>query len=379
MRYTSLLSRRTTRTDQSRTIKIFRHENDRELFWVHKEHIFRDLMRIVHDTAESDALKGTAAWQTAICHTIGFGVPINESEADLYFARAAELGVDIAETFGPLVIRSGIDHDGGTYTEAIVKRLSSKYLQIWNSQTTPQSGAKNTVCITPSCYEQPSKNAPGVDPKLDVANKSASTLEYHLSSEHLMNTDPMSLWIEAIQQKDCARIHDLHKTHPLHRLLTDWSGEPVLDLGLQTRDANTVTALIECGASPKSRGAGGRNSFHWLFMLDHDALTMARKSLIAYQNSASLNTIALGIVEVFPQWPLALRGTPLAHGISVGSYNTVKALLCLGANPTTTEHAPMTTAIASRATWTRIDIAIEYHRPDILGLLLHTAGGMGRQ
>ncbi|KAF2848106.1 ankyrin [Plenodomus tracheiphilus IPT5] len=352
--------------------KIFRHENDREIFWVHKQHIFRDLIRIVNDPTESVGIKGTAAWQAAICLATGFGISVNVPDADKYFAQATELGAEVAHAFGSLVIRSGSDHNGDTYTEFILNRLSSKFSKGPHIQKTQESRLGNSTkhWTTSNSFWSPELEN---HEYLHVPGESNITFDDHLFCQTLPLVESISSLVEAIQQKDWPRILDIHKAHPLDVLQNDWSGEPFLILGLQTRDTTVVRTLIACGASPESKGAGGRNSFHWLFMLDHDATWVARESLGTYRRSTSLDEMALDSLEIFSQWALKLRGTPLAHAISVGSYDTVVALLDLGANPLATDYAPITPLVSFQSSWTPVHVAIKYQRPDILELLQDAA------
>jgi ankyrin repeat protein len=70
-----------------------------------------------------------------------------------------------------------------------------------------------------------------------------------------------------------------------------------------------------------------------------------------------------------PQWPLRLRGTPLAFAVSTGSIAGVEALLILGANPTAPIHGPSESDDGS-AYWTPVHLAIKYHSLPMLSLLI---------
>ncbi|KAI2778924.1 hypothetical protein F4815DRAFT_475374 [Daldinia loculata] len=78
------------------------------------------------------------------------------------------------------------------------------------------------------------------------------------------------------------------------------------------------------------------------------------------------------------QYPLRLFGSPLVFAISVGSIETVRQLISLGANPCSRAFAPDQFPEADhRSKWTPIHVAVQYHCPEILSDLLKVALAAG--
>ncbi|PVH93643.1 hypothetical protein DM02DRAFT_502175, partial [Periconia macrospinosa] len=99
--------------------EIFRYEYNREIFWVHKKHIAQEFHTFFTTHTEEDAVKGSAAWQIALCYATGFGVSTDWNKADEHLIRAIELGNDVAQRFGPMLLRFGVENTGENYTNMI--------------------------------------------------------------------------------------------------------------------------------------------------------------------------------------------------------------------------------------------------------------------
>jgi ankyrin repeat protein len=303
--------------------KIFRYEPDREIFWVHKQHIAQDFQNICDGEDEPDTVKGSAAWQMALCYLTGFGVATDEQKADEYIARAICLGNDIARQLGPLILHSGTGHTGEAYTE-ILSSMIIQHAAASENDSLPSHSPSAIVATEPSLEE-------------------------------------------AIRGKDCERILEIHDTLslPLHH-----SSEPLVIQGLRTRNRKVVETLLACKLSPEEEDKSGRNCFHWLFLLGEDALPLAKDCLQRFRCSKALNIPAVKPINVHPQWPLQLRGTPLAHAIAMGCLSTVRALLSLEAHPLAPDEAPRSFKASSVLTWNSIHQAVQYHRSDMLRVLL---------
>ncbi|CAP64534.1 uncharacterized protein PODANS_5_8100 [Podospora anserina S mat+] len=98
----------------------------------------------------------------------------------------------------------------------------------------------------------------------------------------------------------------------------------------------------------------------------HDHRTETRFSIVNL--APTLNQ------DLHPQWPLQLTGTSLCMAIQVYSLPAVKTLLALGADalaPVYSEKQYDQTDL--RSSWTSLHIAVQYHCPDILEVLLKSA------
>jgi hypothetical protein len=304
---------------------MFRYKHNREILWVHMRHIAQDFQNFCDRDNEPDDVKGSAAWQMALCYITGFGVSTDEQKADEYITRANHSGDDVATQLGPMILSSGARHTGEGYTEHLCAMIR-------RNAETHESNA-------PSDQGPPAINITG------------SSLE------------------EAIRIADCSSIMEMHNTFSCQP--PQYYSDPPVVQGLRTGNRKVVETLLSCRYSPEEKEKSGRNGFHWLFMLGNDALPFARDFLQSFRGSEGLNIPAFKTINVHPQCPLQLHGTPLAHAIAIGCLPTVQALLYLGANPLAADEAPRSFQDSSEATWNAVHDAVQYHRPEMLRLLLH--------
>jgi ankyrin repeat protein len=307
-------------------------------------------------------MRSSAAWQLAMCCTTGFGVTTAVHEADSYFSQASKLGSDIAQALSPLVFRSGAGHDGNTYKDAVLGMLASR-----TAAGTPSVAFRNTSRIS-SC------DMSDINEIVHVSRTGSSTsiIDRTESSDQRQNTVAATMikLEDAIRRKDCAEILSLHIGTPIQAIVCQ---EPLLIQGLRTRDRKVVETLLECGLSPETKDGSGRTAFHWLFWLDDTSIYAVGQSLAKFRGSKALNLSADKMITIHPQWPLQLRGTPLAHAIAVGSRATVKALIDLGADLLAPDYTPESFKTKSGISWTPIHVAVSYHHPEILRDLLSAA------
>jgi ankyrin repeat protein len=297
-----------------------------------------------------------------MCYTTGFGVSTAEHEADNYFAKASELGSDIAQALSPLVLQSGYGHNGDTYTDLVLTMLASR------------SAVEAARVASQNMSSNSSRDMRDENDSIHAITAGINTViidgtETPAQRQTMAAATTIKLE-SAIRHKSCAAILALHRETPLHTIVCR---EPLLILGLKTRDHKVVETLIECGLSPEKKDGSGRTAFHWLFMLDDTSIYAVGQSLASYRQSTALNLSAEKIITVHTQWPLQLRGTPLAHAIAVGSRATVKALIDLGADLLAPDHAPESLKTRLDICWTPIHAAVSYRRPDILRDLLSAA------
>jgi hypothetical protein len=184
---------------------IFRYEHDRELSWAHKQQIAEDLQKICDRDSEPDDVKGSAAWQMALCYVTGFGVSADEQKADEYIVQAIRSGNDIAQRLGPMILISGAEYTESSYTEHVSKMIRQS-VESSGSYALSSSGHSKIV-VTGANLEK------------------------------------------AIRTEDCRSILDLHNTLSLQLRKSRES----LAQGLRTRNPQVVETLLNCGLSRKQR------------------------------------------------------------------------------------------------------------------------------
>jgi ankyrin repeat protein len=300
-------------------------------------------------------MRGSAAWQSALCYATGFGVSTDWNEADKYFTQSSKLGSTIARRFQPILYRHGTEHTGEEYTTVICEMLSLDVIPSVEASWLSHNHILDPIdqALSSRLVRVPSNDIQTLD--------KASTTSTSLPPEYVSKVLDSRLEA-AIAHKDCNEIRAIHAILSLSSIRCN---EPSLVQGLRTRDWKVVQTLIACGLSLEEKDEGGRSAFHWLFMLDEEAPCFAKHCCTRIIHSDALDVAAMSTITIHPQWPLQLEGTPLAHAVAVGSRATVVALLSLGANPLAPVHLSR-----SEEGWTSLHVAVKYHRPDILKILL---------
>ncbi|KAI1104208.1 hypothetical protein F4804DRAFT_201816 [Jackrogersella minutella] len=141
-------------------------------------------------------------------------------------------------------------------------------------------------------------------------------------------------------------------------------------------DTDVIVKLLESGKAFDDNTEDGRNIWHLLFTLDDNPCQAVVLDFHSYPKS-SLDQPTKRILTAHTQWPLRLLGSPLVFAISVGSVNTVRALLSLGANPCSRAFAAdQFPEKDHRSKWTPIHIAVQYHCHEILSEFLKYASAV---
>ncbi|CAI6337836.1 unnamed protein product [Periconia digitata] len=305
------------------SFEVFRFETRKDIAWIHREHIAQEFIR-VFTTTDEDHVKASAAWQIAVCHATGFGLPADWKAADRYWADSSRLGSGLAQRFRKPLSQAGREHTGELYASALRDMLSLDAIS--------SSGAFWLG------------GGPLITASGGAENADVSSLE------------------NAIKERDIGAIIDIHEKNPS---FSNQNREPPLIMALRARNSEIAGLLSDRGCSPETQDESGRNAFHWLFMLGDRASTFAKRFRGRAEMTIAVNTVVTNIVIPDPQWPLQLEGSPLAHAVATGSADTVAALLDLGANP-------LQPAFGSEgfAGWTPLHVAVKYHHAEILQLLL---------
>lgn len=312
-------------------MQIFRHDNEREVFWIHKSHIAEDF-RTAFQSQDSDAaVKGSAAWQLGCCYATGFGVSKDWETAEKYFKHAIDLGSQVACNFGPMLLNQDSGNNSKAYSATIRRMLSLEAI--------------------PS----------GIDFDSRQNIISIQTTASQLLSEYPPQAN------KTVREKYVSAIENVSKIHPWAQLQ---SGVSPLIQAVRAGNWRAARALLAWGVPSHEKNKTDRNMFHWLFMIDDEVMRFIEESFNLIRNAVepdTLNQSAFQTIGVHAQWPLRLYGTPLMHAIATGSRNTVVALLKLGADPLAPNRT--TDDIRSETLWTALHTAVEYHDVDILKLL----------
>lgn len=320
-------------------MQIFRHDNEREVFWIHKSHIAEDFRTAFQSQDSDDAVKGSAAWQLGCCYATGFGVSKDWKLADKYFKHAFNLNNQIACNFGPMLFNQGSGNDGKAYSATIRRMLSLE--------------------VIPSGMV--------FDPRQNVI--SIQTTASQLLSESSPQTN------EVMGQKYVNDIKNFSKIYPWVPWVQLQAGVSPLIQALQAGNWRAAQALLEWGLPSYATNKTDRNMFHWLFMIDDDVMRFVEESSDVIRKAIEPDTLdqsAFQTIGIHAQWPLRLYGTPLMHAIATGNRNTVVALLKLGADPLAPNRT--TDDIRSENLWTALHTAVEYHDADMLKLLSENIG-----
>ncbi|TVY92015.1 putative ankyrin repeat protein [Lachnellula willkommii] len=380
------------------TFDVLKPDQDKEILWDHQRQIFQDFEKIAtlpKPGTESPA----AAFQVAMCYLVGFGTCKNVSSAMEFLKVAEDLGHVAAKLFGPQlqsVITSDPSLSNSSYNSKVVRGLevqppneaitltfqpssndSPPYYES-SQEDTPESSLSSHSPTGSSFFEVPLQDImPSVvfqtyEELKQWVHASALDEENYRQCETAVLITPsskMTILECAMLFRDSATVKLVLQRHPElinKRHLRD----PLFVTACRTTNIGLVELLLQSGLDPFAADDDGDTLFHWLFMLGEEVgslLPVLKRAIGAKYDF--LDTPCRVTKTINPQWPLRLKGTPLAFAVSTGSIAAIKALLDLGANPTAPIQEPSESDDGT-ACWTPVHLSIKYHSLPMLYLLI---------
>lgn len=136
-------------------------------------------------------------------------------------------------------------------------------------------------------------------------------------------------------------------------------------------EAAITRSLLRIGADVDYIAADGTTFFHWIFMLEEEAMASIERNL-SYGTFKTLELPCRSVHFLHSQWPLRLQGTPLAFAVSVGHLAAVRLLLALGASPLTPAFGSIHDDFHEQISWTPIHLAAQRYDAEMMVLLLES-------
>jgi ankyrin repeat protein len=357
------------------TFDMFRPDLGREILWEHQKQMLQDFERVANQQQVS-SLAAPAAFQTALCYSMGFGIPIDHSKAAQYLRKATETQHPLSRFFNQRLLSvltrlptsQMID-----YTDLIIEgyqalRIVNRFAQITFHATATSSARQDREPIGFSNFS-----------------------DFRLYAERLMQlgedvpsyrasvaggTPRMTFLEMAIAFEDVDLTGSLLKVTPLSTV-NAW-GETALIQACRLGNVDIVKLLLAAGADPCQASEDGCTVFHWLFCLGRD-IQQIEDSLFSFlpAQRSLLDQPCSTVRVLHPQWPLQLSGSPLAFAVTAGSMTAVDTLLRHGANPRAPAFKTSEEGISS--TWTAMHLAVKYHFPKILNVLVNACDVVKRR
>ncbi|KAL9079700.1 MAG: hypothetical protein Q9157_001426 [Trypethelium eluteriae] len=311
-----------------------------------------------------------SAWELALCHFLEFGTPQNLQLA-AEFAKKAQGYDQILTSLTTVLIPDSLQNTCNTewYNSIVV----------------------SAFCTTPSLVRDKSIsfNLGNIKSKQIRFPNYTEFSSWILSNSERLDLSTRSVWINDLDKPlDVADtlilFRDLSLLMTLSTKLSSKSRRNLDAAGLAPNSNQTplvhairtglvgaALALLKQGESPQARCIDGTNAFHWLFLLGDSVRSFTREKLTPYIDDPALHAPSHTVNVLHKQWPLQLLGTPIAFAIASRSKDAVLALLELGADPKAlVYHLGQFGETDHRSHWNSLHLAIKYHLPDVLDVLL---------
>lgn len=357
------------------TFDMFRPDLGREILWEHQKQMLQDFERVANQQQVS-RLAAPATFQTALCYSVGFGIPIDHSKAAQYLRKATETQHSLSRFFNQRLLSvltqlptsQMIEYTDliidGYQAPRILNRFAGITLHATATSTTQQVGERTSFSNF-STFRMYAKRL--MQSGVDVSSYRAS----------VAGGPPRMTFLEiAIAFGDVDLTGSLLKVTPLSTV-NAW-GETALIQACRLGDVDTMKLLLAAGANPCQASEDGCTVFHWLFCLGRNIQQIEDSLFSSLPPQKSLLDQPCSIARVLhPQWPLQLSGSPLAFAVTTGSMTAVDTLLRHGADPRAPAFKTNEEGISS--TWTAMHLAVKYHFPRILNVLVEAASDVAQR
>ncbi|KAF3930874.1 Tankyrase-2 [Dactylella cylindrospora] len=351
------------------TYDIFDPMRNPAIEWDHQVGVAEEFVSIADNTQFKASTIADASMHVASCYMNGFGVAIDDTKAKQYLHRAAERGHPLAAAL--LRVNMYLPNSGSmSYTDALIDYIKeSNKIEVSDFQLQSQNDTSN------------SRNFGGVG-ELTAWVKT-------LTKDALSKTEAIrdSLTKKRLEYRNLFSFGvALGATELVEYLIQkgvyskNETGFIALHTSFRNGDTNTAQILLKSDYIKfysHKWSTDAPNHLHWLFMFGKDIPKIVNL-LKANKNHAlvGINEITRTPTIIHRQWPVALRGSPLAFAVRMNSMDAVIALIELGAkisNPlpliaqTSPTNRPTTLEDPSCGV---LALAASLHRGRILGVML---------
>lgn len=348
--------------------QIFRPEKKKVCSWDHQQKIFQAFQMHLQTMTSDLQLLGSAAWQLAQCHLSSFGTPTNYSRGFELVHLAERYGHPAAVLFGSC-IRGGLEQQNRrqTYVDTTVRAFRDHF-----HDQDEFTSILNAIKQSPNKFDDYSSMTSWLRTTYPLKDKiKAMELRLLVSSRIAASrTSPKTVSIleQAIARSDGDFLRDLWS---LPTLKDKDSLGSFLIRACRLGETAIVRSLLQIEADVDYIAADGTTFFHWLFMLEERSMAFIHRNL-SHGKFKAIELPSRGVHFLHRQWPLRLKGTPLAFAVSVGNVAAVRLLLALGANPLTPAFGSILDGSHDQVNWTPIHLAARLYDAEMLELLLES-------
>jgi ankyrin repeat protein len=377
--------------------KLLRPDQEKEIMWEHQSQILQDFEQISKRHKSPDEA-AAAAFQVAMCYLSGFGTKKDLRASANLVQKAEERNHPAAKLFGHALKCTTSNFkkfdETPSYDTRVIRGLKSAHnigpttsLAIqWKSLDSKPLDLSQTAAsrdLPPQYHELTSGDIVEYSAVTKVFQNYAEfrnwlmdcakdeTEPFLLSSETSVTTVPPSFKTNlvecAIIREDTVLVNMLSKH--ISMSTPGYLGDLPLIIACQTGNMDIIRVCLAGKSNLFEKQPDGSTFFHWIFMLGTDMRYIFESSKFSnrVEDKTLFDIPCLVTKVVHPQWPLQLVGSPLAFSISACSFAGIAALLRLGANPLAPIHD---SDDGSNNWWTPLHLAVKYHSPEMLVLLL---------
>jgi ankyrin repeat protein len=286
------------------------------------------------------------AFQIALVHATGYGVPRNHSMFLEWANRSSEIGLSIASLTLEIVnsddVYNQLDLER-PFNEIVVKTFRRLF-----NDTERIAGFSLSAELFP--------------PQATVPEGSTSRSSKRASRQMHPSRNLSTVWEpdEVRDERKDTISSDVNTPNP-------HTGDTPLLAAARIGNLVAAQVLLDAGADPSIAGKDGSVPLHWLFMFPKSNHEMIGQRLgPANKAAATVNRCVTLPQKLDAQFSIELFGTPLSFAVATASLSAVEALLKLGASPTADA------GIENRTLWHRspLDIAASLHLDIIFKHLL---------
>ncbi|KAL9087151.1 MAG: hypothetical protein Q9165_006802 [Trypethelium subeluteriae] len=352
------------------SFELFRLDGGFEISWNIQEQIFHDFERCNNSLNKQSRKAIESAWQLALCYFLELGTPQHlQLAAD--FAKKAQGCDELLTSLSTVLIPESLQNTWSiNYYHSIVVSAFC---------TTPALARDTLISFKFGNIEAKQIRFPNYTVFSSWLSSNSEGLDLSTTSVWIDDLDkPLDVTDVLVLFRDLPLLTALGtKLSSKGRSNLDAAGfvpnsdQTPLVHAIRTGLVGAASALLDQGESPHARCIDGTNAFHWLFLLGDSVRDFAREKLMPYRDDPARHASSHTVNVLHKQWPLQLLGTPIAFAIASGSKDAVLALLELGANPNALVYRwGQFQESDHRSHWNSLHLAIKYHLPDILGVLL---------
>jgi multidrug resistance protein len=354
------------------TYEIFGRDHGRHILWGHQKQMLQDF-ESVSTQRQLSSRSNPAAFQSALCFLNGFGTSCDHTKASQHLRRADEAEHPVAKLLGDRLLSvaahlpikklqpyAAIAQKGFLFARKLDRFTTFTVHETLGEVMVSDQGSRSDASITFSDYSSFQDFLQGC-PRSRLPSLSLSTASSNVR---------INLLEAAIAFNDETLVHELITLFDVTNCGA-WGETPLIQ-AVRHGNPDIIRTLLDAGSEARQRTKDQVTVFHWLFCFVSAGDDILDSIFEQVKRAPEILDLPCTAEEnIHHQWPLSVRGTPLAVAISVGSLEAVQKLLEHGADPLAPAFRNKNVELDWK--WTPIHLAVRFHMPAILSCLIAKA------